>query len=193
VALAGGIGGLINAALCYWRLPVPIQDSSALFEWHVMPAGCVHGAILAVVAMGASRVALRFALPWKWLAGLLVGWLGGYLSWIALDLSAFHTPLAQAWIWPFVNHDSALDALWSPFCSFGGVTLMLYLWLISKSRARALGAHIAAAATAGTLGSLWWWIIWETWYFSLLHGVIWGVSVGLALARLEQSQEIEVP
>jgi hypothetical protein len=42
---------------------------------------------------------------------------------------------------------------------------------------------VLLASASGALGSLWWWIEWEFAYFSLIHGAIWGVLVGLATAR----------
>jgi hypothetical protein len=36
------------------------------------------------------------------------------------------------------------------------------------------------ALGAGIGGSLWWWIAYEQWYLSPLHGAIWGTAVALS-------------
>jgi peptidoglycan/LPS O-acetylase OafA/YrhL len=58
VTLAGGLGGFINAALCFLGWPVEIKG--APFYWHVVPAGFAHGAILALVASTAELVGRRW-------------------------------------------------------------------------------------------------------------------------------------
>jgi hypothetical protein len=35
--------------------------------------------------------------------------------------------------------------------------------------------------SSGVLGSLWFWIVYGPWYFSLIHGIIWGSFVGFGL------------
>jgi hypothetical protein len=39
VSLYGAIGGMLNACLCYAGLPIPVQERSASFHWHIIPAG----------------------------------------------------------------------------------------------------------------------------------------------------------
>jgi hypothetical protein len=148
-----------------------------------MPAGFVHGAVLAASAVGAALVARRWNRPARWAASALVGWLGGYLSWIPLDISAFGERWPRALIWPLQNGDSAHSVLWLPFCSFGLVSMLLSLWLTRPHRSGLLLPNIVAAALAGVLGSLWWWIVWKTWHLSILHGIVWGFSVAVALSR----------
>ena len=71
-------------------------------------------------------------------------------------------------------------ALLGPLQYFGLVALLYYLaialWL---ARERRLAAHVTGAAVAGIFGSLWWWISFGPWYFSVLHGAIWGTLVGV--------------
>jgi hypothetical protein len=188
IGIAGGIGGLINAALCYSKWPVPVEDTSATFHWHVIPAGFIHGGILALLAVGAADLGRRLNGPLRWAASLLVAWLAGYLSWIPLDISAFDKSLASALAWPLVNADSRLAAVWVPFLYFGAVSGLLYLWLAGQRRGQGRVIEMAAASGAGVLGSLWWWLVWKPWYLSVLHGVVWGSLVGLAIS-LSRAEE----
>ena len=98
--LAGGLGGGANATLCYLRIPVPIQDPAATLQWHVIPAGCAHGALLALVAGAAFQWAERRSAAVQWCAVILVAWFGGYLAWIPLDLSLTSTSLVRSLAWP---------------------------------------------------------------------------------------------
>ena len=50
----------------------------------------------------------------------------------------------------------------------------------SLARARSLAKHVMYAAAAGFLGSVWWWTEVGPWYFSAIHGAIWGALVGVA-------------
>jgi hypothetical protein len=183
IGLAGGIAGLANAALCFLRWPVPVHDPAAVFRWHVMPAGFVHGAVLALAAAAAALGARRWRRPARWGASILVGWMAGYLAWIPLDVSVFGERWARTFVWPFVNGDSARQGLWTPFCFFGLVSALLFLWLACPQRPLRPLSNILAAVLAGVLGSVWWWIMWKTWHFSILHGTVWGLSVGSVLAR----------
>ena len=55
--MAGALAGGANATLCYLQLPVPIQVAAVNLHWHIIPAGCAHGALLALVAVAASEIA----------------------------------------------------------------------------------------------------------------------------------------
>jgi hypothetical protein len=185
VACVGGLGGLLNAALCYLRWPVSVEDSSATFRWHVMPAGLLHGLFLALVAVLAAAYASRLSLGRRWLLIPVVGWCAGYLSWIPLELSVFGGALPKALYWPV---DRSWQAAWAPaVVYFGGVSAFLYAWLLLRPVGSRLLANMLAASGAGALGSLWWWISWGPWYLSVLHGAIWGCLVGAAVWELEQS------
>ena len=182
VAVAGGIGGLVNAALCYLQWPIPIPGIHTDFKWHVIPAGAVHGAVLALVSFAAAGWSRRMPRSLRWGLSLPVGWVAGYLSWIPLDMSAFSDRPGRALLWPLMNGDSYTMALWTPaFLYFGGVAVLLYLWLCRPVSSPRAWPHILAASLAGIAGSLWWWITFETWPLSPLHGAIWGCLVGLAI------------
>jgi hypothetical protein len=177
LALCGAIGGAVNAWLCYARLPVSVGGDPT-FAWHVVPAGAVHGAALAALAfwMGTrySNSTVLGRLAWA----LPVAWVAGFGSWIPLNRSAFDEPWLKSLTWPF--HEGLAHGALFPFVHFGLVGLLYYLWLaFGGAKRRSALTHVLAAMGAGALGSLWWWISWEPWYFSVLHGAIWGAWVGM--------------
>jgi hypothetical protein len=179
VGCAGAFGGAINAWLCYSGLPVPVGDK-ANFGWHVIPAGAVHGALLAAVAFGAAVRFARARLPVRLAAAVPVAWLAGYVSWIPLNRSAFDESWSKSVFWPFEEWS---QAFWMPFAYFGLVAFLYYLWLAVRGlETRGLAANVIAGCAAGVFGSLWWWISWERWYFSVLHGAIWGALAGAGVA-----------
>jgi hypothetical protein len=184
VGMAGGLGGGANATLCYLRIPVPIQDPAVTLHWHVIPAGCAHGALLALVAAAAFQVGERRSAVVQWFSVIVVAWFGGYLAWIPLDLSVASRSLVQSLAWPAKAEPEITSILWTPLAYFGAVAGLLYAsLLLARRSADRRWMRLAGAVAAGTLGSLWWWIEWGPWYFSILHGSLWGGLVGLALSR----------
>lgn len=178
ILVFGGVGGAINAALAFVRLPVPVGDVT--FEWHVILAGAAHGAILAGTAAASAFALQAQALPLRWIAAPVVGWLAGWLSWVPMHLSIVDMGLMAALRWPFV--DSFGDVLISPLRSFGLVSALLYgglnlsVWPLSSR-----GVCVIMGITSGVLGSLWFWASVGPWYLALLHGGIWGGLVGRGL------------
>lgn len=182
IGIASGIGGAVNAWLCYLGFPVSIMDTH--FQWHLIPAGMLHGSILALSAVGASIILKKYGTVFRVAATLLVGWLGGYLSWIPLQLSVLHDRFIESLAWPFKNGDARVYGLWIPFLYFGMVAALLYLWLNRGERKEKLLVYFVTVALIGAAGSLWWW--WTTgelWYISLLHGTIWGVFTAYGIWR----------
>jgi hypothetical protein len=178
IALFGALGGTINAWLCYAGIPV----STASFKWHVIPAGAFHGAVLAALTVGVAALLIGKALWVRLLAAPLVGWVTAYLSWIPLNRSAFDEPWLKSVSWPF--HEEWTATVFGTFVTFGLVALIYYLCLsLGGLFRRGLGSHLLYACAAGILGSLWWWIGWKPWYFSLIHGTIWGMLVGYGTWR----------
>ena len=177
VGLGGALGGAANAWLCYARLPVPVDDNPK-FAWHVIPAGTFHGAVLAIVAFAAGMLFSSRRLRNRLAVALPLAWVAGFVAWIPLNRSAFEEPWPKSLIWPF-------DAGWGtaligPFWYFGLVALSYYLAVaFYLARTRSLAKHVMHAAAAGFLGSLWWWIAVGPWYFSAIHGAIWGTLVGV--------------
>jgi len=62
------------------------------------------------------------------------------------------------------------------------VTLASFHWHVYTPTRPRLGKALIVGTAAGVLGSLWFWIG-DQWYFSLLHGTVWGCLVGLALSK----------
>jgi hypothetical protein len=102
-----------------------------------------------------------------------VGWMAGYTSWEPLRLSLEGR---LDWRWPF--DDGLQGAVTYPLAHFGLVAaIFAAFWPrdgMSPDR------RLIAALAAGIAGSLWWWIAYEQWYLSPLHGSIWGLLVGLS-------------
>jgi hypothetical protein len=182
VALAGAIGGGINGLMCFVEWPVPVQEKNVSFSWYVVPGGCAHGCALAVVAFAGAAWGRRRARPWRWAGCVGVGWAAAYLSWIPIDISLGES-VRKALLWPVLDSGSLVRAVWQPlFYYFGGVAALWYLWLTSRADEGRVTTSMLAASGAATAGSLWWWASWGPWYFSPLHGSVWGCLVGLSLA-----------
>jgi hypothetical protein len=176
VGVCGAVAGAINAWLCYARVPVPVGESPD-FAWHLIPAGAVHGGLLAMFAFGLATLLSKRSLGMRLAAALPLAWIAGFASWIPLNRSAFDQPWLKSLTWPF--HAGWNDALLGPLTSFGLVALVYYVTLtLVCAKPRSLATHVLCASAGGVLGSLWWWITFQPWYFSLLHGAIWGVCVG---------------
>lgn len=176
VAACGALGGATNAWLCYAEVPVAAAQNTT-FGWHVIPAGAVHGSVLAFTAFGGARLLASRGLRLRLLVAAPLAWVAGVASWIPLNRSAFDEPWLKSLTWPF--HDGWGTALLAPFQYFGFVAGLYYLSLVIRvTQGRSLAAHVLTAGASGTLGSLWWWIAMESWYFSPLHGTIWGAFVG---------------
>jgi hypothetical protein len=175
VALGGALGGALNAWLCFAGIPVAVPHSD--FAWHLIPAGAFHGAVLAAAAHGFGVFLAPRSAGIRLIAALPLAWISGFIAWIPLSISAFQEPWTKSLLWPF--HVAWDGTLLDPLRYFGFVTLCYYLafaWIVARKPQ--LAVHIACASLAGILGSLWWWISIEPWYFSVIHGVIWGTCVG---------------
>jgi hypothetical protein len=176
---------------------VPVAASEDLrFSWHILPAGIVHGGLLALITIGSALVLWKRSLRARWAGIPLVGWIAGWLSSIPIQLYIGSTSLGvgdpgltwqKAWrvIWPF---EFSLQSVWMPFCEFGLVAVVYHIGLLLYRRRSPMGlaAHLLLATLSGILGSLWWWAGWEPWYFSLLHGPIWGSLVGFGAWKSRQ-------
>ena len=181
VALGGALGGATNAWLCYARLPVAVEDDPS-FAWHVVPAGAVHGGLLAIAAFGVGVAFSTRRLSARLAVALPLAWTAGFVSWIPLNRSAFDESWPKSFSWPL--HEGWGAALLGPLQFFGFVALLYYLAVaLYLARGRGLAAHVTLAAASGIVGSLWWWIGIGPWYFSLLHGAIWGTLVGVGAWR----------
>ena len=180
VGLAGAFGGLVNATLCYAGWPQAIKHAD--FKWHILPAAFIHGGVLAAVplAIGVFARDLR-GIP-RWGIALPVAWVVGYVSWIPLQMSLVGDEPLLAFVWPFTEGGGGFQALWVPIAYFGVVGGLVYAWTVFPSlEGASLGVSVLASSIAGVLGSLWFWALYEYTYFSVIHGVLWGCLVGVAV------------
>ena len=178
----GGIGGAINASLCYLKIPTSVPNSEGVFKWHLIPAGACHGALLALVTLAMASLLYERRPLAQWLGLPIAGYLSGLASWLPLGVS-----LNFGWS-PY--REWSLKTLWWPYAYFGLVGVGYYFCLVLLKRLTdvRLFLHIGIGILSGILGSLWWWIGWKPWYFSAIQGSIWGTCVGFGLWR---SQTIE--
>ena len=181
VALAGGVGGAVNAALCWLHLPPSrVFARSYSFQWHVVPAGFVHGTLLAWSA-AALALALRRKPVWVQLAAApFLGWLAGHYAWqpILLSFGERWPGAAMTWVPP-------LDGLWNFWRAFGLVPVLYFALggIFRLLESPSLKVQIAVGVASGVVGSLPFWLSIEPWYFSLIHGSVWGALVGLAAGK----------
>lgn len=189
----GGVGGAVNAALCFANLPVPVTEKgSILFQWHLIPAGALHGALLAVIAVGAARIAWRAPAWLRWGLVPIVGWIAGWVSWYPLGFSL--KLLDGKWLkvlfWPIQGNPlEVATGLWQ---YFGLVSAVYYLLLNPCRRLpdKSLYAQLIVACVSGSLGSLWWWVTFKLGYFSLIHGIIWGLLVGFGVWKSQEQHSV---
>jgi hypothetical protein len=200
VAAAGALGGAINAALCYLQWPVHVGEDAMKFSPWIIPAGAGHGALLAALtAAGWQRLSALPAVR-RGLGVIALGWLSGWLSFIPIQwyISSVDVDGAifgassglslgdalGALIWP-IRRVSGPEPLYMPLQFFGFVPVAhgLLSWAAERAGRSGREATLAVWAGAGALGSLWWWIGWRPWHFSLIHGTIWGLLVGGAVWR----------
>ncbi|HET7697996.1 MAG TPA: hypothetical protein VFK57_19940 [Vicinamibacterales bacterium] len=173
VSAAGAIAGGFNAWLCYAQLPRPVT-ACPVFTWEVVPAGALHGGVLAFAGIAGALWAQGAGWPRRVLTAMAAGWLGGYVSWhplrVTIDsaIGSSRWPFDQSWDWMAL----------APLAHFGLVAAVFCLAWPSGRPSRA--HRFAAALAAGIVGSLWWWISYEQWYLSPLHGAIWGAAVAVA-------------
>ncbi len=175
LSVAGGaLAGALNAAACWTGWPVAIPDAE--FAWHILPAGGIHGAVLVMVALVVRLTLRRAPRAVSWLAGPVVGWLAGYLSWMPISLSIFAdgNPLE----WPF---DGSQNPLLGPWQMFGLVAWAWYWSMLLPGSGRM--RRVLGGVVAGAIGSAWFWSAMEVWYLCLLHGAVWGLLVGQAEAN----------
>jgi hypothetical protein len=169
--LGGALGGGANASHCL----AAFQEN---LEWHILPAGILHGALLAVAASLCAWWIFNRGLAVRILALPVAAFLCGYASFLPIALSADF----DLKMFAFAQDE---PSVWWPFFAFGIVGgLACAFW----GAARLLGSprialHILAGSASGILGSLWWWIEWANWPYSLLHGAVWGSLVGYGAWR----------
>ena len=175
-----GLGGAINALLCYWNIP-PFPDPYE-FQWHIIPAGAVHGMILMAAVLLAANFLYSKTLALRFLAVPVVGFVAGVFAYAAIHLSVLELKNWEV-VWsPVLDFEKSW---WEPYSRFGLVSAAYYFFLCVFKRLKddRLKAHLLIAVGSGIGGSLWWWIAYKPWYDSVIHGMIWGLLAGFGLWR----------
>ena len=197
-ALLGGLGGALNAFWCWAKFPVAASDGMD-FTWTIIPAGLCHGALLAVVFVACTLILRTRPRVQQWVGLPLTGWVAGWLSFIPIHLYIKSLPVGIGdaklsprevlqVFWPF---ERSVGSLWAPYTSFGLVAVAYYALLIlcRQLSTPSLFRHLLMGSVSAAAGSLWWWITYRPWYFSLLHGAVWGSLIGFGVWK---SQRIAV-
>ncbi|MBI3996608.1 MAG: hypothetical protein HY352_03010 [Candidatus Omnitrophica bacterium] len=197
IGLMGGVGGAINAWWCYAKFPVPSDVFSGQFTWHIVPAGAAHGALLALVGVGLAARLSKKPLWMRWVgvpvSGIICGWIpyipiSLYVSSVKLwsgDIAGLSREDILRALWPFRLE---LETLWTLFQAFGlaGSVFVLLAAACGLLKSRRLLTHVLIGAVSGCAGSFWWWLAFKPWYFSVLHGAIWGSLVGYGVWKSQQ-------
>ena len=184
VAVFWSLGGALNAAHCYF---FPLSKDYT-FKWHIIPAGALHGLVLAAVPVLFALFFSNKNLFFKILGLVAAGYTAGWVSGIFLGFSIEEKwALSRLW-WPVRGGFSVEDSLIGPFSFFGTVSVIYYffLCLLNKLRDPRPGVHISAAVVSGVLGSLWFWVDTKPWPISLLHGAVWGLLTGFGTWQLNR-------
>ena len=189
--LCGALAGAVNGFLCYAGIPSVVPDTQ--FSRTIILAGSIHGAILVSIIF--CFIFLFYNRPvWaRFLGAIACGYVSGWLSFIPIRLSINNAWNFQAFFQAFawVSANDFREMLWVPFVFWGLVGFLYFSFLIFSRmlNSRKIGMHILIASLSGILGSLPWWIQFKPWYFSLIHGTIWGVAVGfgIGLASIKSS------
>lgn len=201
IGALGGVGGLINGWLCYAKYPVAVVENET-FLWPIIPLGALHGTLLAVISVGLACLFWKRRLFLRLIGLAVSGYLAGWISLIpifyyveSIDLLLSFSPasvtfkrlISDVILWPFLNR---LDSgyIWDPYVYFGlaGSVYYFFLTLCGQLTCRNLSKHLFLGVLSGILCSLWWWISFKPWYFSLIHGTIWGMLVGFGVWKSQQ-------
>jgi len=171
IAVGGAVAGALNATLCFLAWPVEVLA----FEWHIIPAGSLHGCVLAVIPACAFIFVRRRHVYVQLICALPVGWISSSLSWSAI---AFSLEYERSGTLSLSGDFPSPLTGWIEV--FGAVSFLYYLTLfLLRSWPHRLIVAVVSSSISGVLGSLWFWIAVEPWYYAALHGVIWGALVGV--------------
>ena len=205
IGLLGGVGGAINAWLCYTNIHgEPPEDPD--FLWSIAPIlwillGALHGGLLASVSI--SMTTWLFKRHWFLrIAGFpLTGWLSGWLSCIpimfSMTVSMSRGALSASGVWEALTWPLQVwprfvwETLWQPYFFFGFVGSIYYFFLslCRQLSQKHLAVHLLMGSLSGSLGFLLLWVEREPWYFSLIHGTIWGALVGWGVWRAQRAAQ----
>ncbi len=197
IGLLGGLGGGINATLCFFNIP-PEGEANRDFYWQVIPAGAIHGFLLSAMTIWFVCFLYDQRLFFRWIGMVLSAWIIGWISFMPIDLyMSFDTNhgwpsvyisdiyflkenLFKNLLWPFYTNDHLAIGIISPFFYFGFVGLIYYLVLniCRQLNSKSLFLQLVWGCLSGVLGSFFWWMIWKSAFLCLIHGTIWGLLVG---------------
>lgn len=189
IGLLGGLGGAINGWL--FRIGAGVS----FIPWPVIPLGAFHGALLAILSVGLAALLWEHNPRIRWMGFLITGWLSGWISFIPFALYHYASAWSvfgwedvwSAFMWPFEGWHKARP-IWVPYICFGLVGLVNYFFLNLRRQltAKKLVRHLIVGCGSGTVGSLWFWITFQAWQFSLIHGMIWGSLVGFGVWKAQR-------
>ena len=154
----------------------------------MISARALHGALLAIISAGLAVLLWPRQALIRWLALPLVGWVTGWVSSVPIAVVLFSRLSGSVLLWPFGK--LGLGTLVSPYLS-GGLVSVVWCGLLICHRPpspRSIIWHLLAGTTSGVLGSLPWWLfMFKPWYFSPLHGTIWGSLVGFGVWKSQRA------
>ena len=197
IGLLGGLGGAVNAWLCFAKLPAPIMSAVNIdgpsvmqFRWPIIPEGAAHGALLAIISVQAAAWFSHVPHVLRWLLLPVLGWIAGWISWMPIMLPGGiqdNLNILQIVGWPLTMDYGRFSAFWIPYLYFGLVGLLHTMLLLLWRRRVAAGSlrFLLSGIASGVVGSLWWWISWGRWYFALIHGAMWGSLVGFGVWKAQ--------
>ena len=173
-----GLGGAINAFLVFAGVPISFENQYLNFEWHIVPAGFIHGALLAYFSAAAANIAGKKK-SFQLILFPVVGYIAGWISGIPLTLSISDKPEWSVLWWP-LEQSQGYEMMVAPFLHFGLVSALYYFGLVvlDVRSKKNIFLHVFTAAAAGVLGSLYWWLSLDALRVSFLHGSIWGLGAG---------------
>jgi hypothetical protein len=174
IAAAGMLAGAFNAFV----LLLPGSGVDNEIDWHLVPSGAVHGALLALVGVQGGRWFRGARTSLRVLVAAAAAWVGGFVSTLPIVTSLDHT-----WF------PSYLPEWWEPFATFGLASGIVCGWLLFASATAGRRAHLGAGIVAGIAGyGLFWWpedsLINHPLLTTLAQGTSWGIAVGLATAAI---------
>lgn len=199
IGLFGIIGGAASTWFWYAKLPIPGYGDHV--GWSVVPAGAIHGGLLAVFSVGVAATLWESRRLIRWLGLPLAGFLSSWFSVIPLQI--YNTgpslgEIAWAFVWPIqvlfggLVFGMPLSGLVIPFVWFGFAGSFYYFLLniCRQLTSDRLVIHLLMGSLTGWVSSLCWfaWAEMEfsPWHVHVLHGAIWGSLVGFGVWKSQQ-------
>jgi hypothetical protein len=204
IGLLGGLGGGINATLCFLDIP-PIDKTWSDFAWQVIPAGAIHGFFLSALTVWLAVFCYGFRYLFRWIGMVLSSWIIGWISFIPLqiymdfdsykhfiknqvDLHFIKEYVLPSLIWPLGGSPSNLYAPWF-FFGFVGLVYYYILNIREQLNSKKLARHLVWGGLSGILGACGWWLeLLHSPVLPLVHGPIWGLLVGFGIWKFKPAE-----